>query len=166
MFLVLVTACGGSSSSNPGQKIDEIRGKSDALESRLQKLEQQINKTEIQRSLEYVAVLTPTDTGYSTLRMDVGVLVVSIEDIQPYASGSRIKLRFGNPTAARIQGLKLQLDWGGKGDLNSREHVLTEALFPGSWVTVQLPLESVTPSEFNMLRLRYLGHQGVYLNGR
>ena len=137
-----------------------------ALEERVNTLARNLELAETRRSLEYVAAFTATDTGYSTIRFDVGMLAVSFADIQPFANGSRVKLTFGNPTSARIQGLKLSLEWGGSTDIKTREHVLTEVLLPGSWVTVSIPLDGVTPAQFSGLRVRYLGHQGVFLNGR
>jgi outer membrane murein-binding lipoprotein Lpp len=165
--VLFVSACGsGAASSDLIAQVNELRAKNDTLQEQLSKLASRVETAETQRSLESIVALLPADTGYSTMRVDVGVLVVSIEDIQPYASGSRVKLRFGNPTTGRTQGLRLKLEWGGTGDIKAKDHTLSEILMPGSWATVSLPLEDVPPKEFSGLRLRYIGHQGIFLNGR
>lgn len=165
-YVALLCACGGATQSTGVEpQLEVLRAKDAALHERLEKLERQAEVRDQQRSLERVIALLPSDTGYSTMKFDVGVLVVSLADVQPFANGSRIKLVFGNPTSARVQGLKLKLEWGGK-EIKTREHTLTETLLPGSWVNVTIPLDGVPPDQFTGLRLTYLGHQGIFLNGR
>jgi hypothetical protein len=120
-----------------------------------------------------VALLTPGEKGYAAVKFDLGYLTLSLDDIQPYASGSRVKLRFGNLTSATVNGLKAKLEWGsvdGKGipnnaEAKSREVTFEESLRSGSWTWVTVVLEGVPPTEFGFLRVKEVGHRGIALSG-
>ena len=117
------------------------------------------------------ALLYPGDDGYSLLRTDLGALTVSLEDVQPYASGSRITLQFGNLTNATIEGVKATLDWGqalkprfpDNESMHSKEVSLTEALRPGRWNNVSFVLDGVPPTELGFVRVKNVNHSGIRL---
>ncbi len=123
------------------------------------------------RDLGDVAYLTPGSDGYATLQTDVGRLTVSLENIQPYANGTRVTLRFGNLTSARINGLKAKVEWGPvdeKGTpknevARSREVSLTQSLDAGAWTNSQVVLEAVPPTELGFVRLREVSNTGIGL---
>ena len=144
--------------------VETLEARVTALEKSADRLSLDKDLAEIARKVEYTAVLQPSDTGYSSLKTEIGVLVVQLTDIQPYANGSKVELTFGNPTAAQIRGLKLHLAWGGK-ELSERDHTLTDALAPGSWTTVTLPLDGVAPAQFTNLVVKYQGYEGMLLRG-
>ena len=94
LMLTALSACGSKDE-------DRIKG----LEARLDRLEKSIGQHD-------AVTLKPGMTGYSLLATDLGKVAVAIADVQPFANGSRISLDFGNPTSARLTGMKARIEWG------------------------------------------------------
>jgi hypothetical protein len=119
-----------------------------------------------------VAYLTPGSDGYASIRFDLGVLTIAIDDIQPFANGSKVTLRVGNPLAAKINGLKATIDWGEVDEKGmpkneagkSKEVVFTEQLPSGTWTRVNLVLDGVKTEKLGFIRVRDVGHQGIALS--
>ncbi len=119
-----------------------------------------------------VAYLTPGSDGYATIRFDLGVLTIAIDDIQPFANGSKVTLRVGNPLAAKINGLKATIQWGEVDEKGgpknetgkSKEVVFTEQLPSGTWTRVNLVLDGVKTEKLGFIRVRDVGHQGITLS--
>jgi hypothetical protein len=92
-------------------------------------------------------------------------------NVQPYANGTRVTLRFGNLLSATINGAKAKLEWGSvdaKGSpknesAQSREVSFTESLRAGAWTNVQVVLEGVPATELGFVRVRDLTHVGINL---
>lgn len=171
MLSVLLTACGQDSRIQALEaQVKELDAKTKELESDVQKL----SLNNIFREFEGVAYLTPGSDGYSIVRSDLGVLTVSLDNIQPYANGSKVTLRFGNLMAGTINGLKAKLQWGSldkKGmpideSVKSREVKFNEALRSGSWTRADVVLEGIPPTELGFVRVREVGHAGISLFGR
>ena len=91
--------------------------------------------------------------------------------MQPYATGSKVSLQFGNLTSARIDGLRAKLEWGrvddsgaarttrpspGKSSSPSRR-------WPGAWTQADLVLAGVPPDELGFVRLKEVDHSGIGL---
>lgn len=162
-----------------GRAADEATGRAAAelaaLKRRVDSLQQRIASLEIDKWLaatDKIAYLTPGSDGYSVVRSDLGYLTVALNDIAPYANGSRITLQFGNPTSATINGAKAKLDWGrvtteGITDnvsARSREITFTESLRSGSWTNVRVVLEGVPPQELGFVRVKDVEHTGIRLS--
>ena len=106
-------------------------------------------KVEIDRAVEKIgqefdgaAYLTPGAEGYSVVRADLGALTVKIDNVEPYANGSRITLQIGNLTSATINGAKAKMDWAA---LMRKEVLMT--VRPN-----RMPLSSVARCEPGPLR--------------
>jgi hypothetical protein len=118
-----------------------------------------------------VVVLKPGDQGYSTVRYDLGVMTARLEDIKPYANGSKVSIMLGNPSAARINGLKARVEWGAvdkdgfpRNDTGKARQVsFPETLSPGTWTKVEVVLDGFPPAELGFVRLREVGHGGIGL---
>lgn len=141
------------------------------LEAELKALKETVAMNEVLRDWEKIAYLTPGDGGYSLVKSDVGILALSIENIIPYASGSKVTLRFGNLTAATINGLKARIDWGAvdekklpiNNNTRSRDISLNESLVSGSWTSSTVVLDGVPPGDLGFVRIRDVGHSGIRL---
>jgi len=163
--LLLLVSCSQDS------RVPNLQSRVTALEDEVRQLKLQISTNEVFRDWEGVAYLTPGSEGYSLVKSDLGSLTVSLDNIQPYANGSKVTLRFGNLMAATINGLKAKIEWGSldkKGipnnqDAKSREVIFQESLQSGSWTNANVVLEGVPPSELGFVRLREVGHRGVSL---
>ncbi|RYY03980.1 MAG: DUF3251 domain-containing protein [Gammaproteobacteria bacterium] len=142
-----------------------------ALKASNESLERSININEFIYNMDKLAYLTPGQTGYSTIRFDLGVLTVSLEDIKPYANGSKITLNFGNTLSSSINGLKGTFEWGKVDEKGSpidnlaktKDITFSETLIGGSWTRVSVVLDGIPPTEFGFLRLKNFSHSGIKL---
>ena len=155
------------------ERVAPLEAKVASLEKEIEQLQFQLRLQDETKGWDGIAYLTPGSSGYSVIRMDLGNLTVSLEDIAPYANGSKIKLLFGNLTSATIEGLKAKIEWGSvdeKGvpknkEAKAREVKLTESLIPGNWNKMEVVLEGVPPSALGFVRVREVGHQAIRLRG-
>jgi hypothetical protein len=91
----------------------------------------------------------------------MGRIAVAIANVEPYANGSRVTLDFGNPTAARLSGVKAKIEWGSndaKGlpmAVNSQSMTFTapEPLPAGSWKQFPVDLAGVPPTSLGWVRI-------------
>lgn len=148
-------------------RVDGLEGKVEFLEN-----ERSFNDAlRILEEMEDVAYLTPGAVGYSTIRTDLGSMVVSLEDIRPYANGTRITLRWGNLTSATVKGLKAKLEWGSVDEngvqtgesVKSRQVRFSQTLRSGVWTSVQVVLEGVPPTELGFVRVKDVTHTSISL---
>lgn len=175
-FLVIVTsvllaACNDGSQlkqieAKLDQRITELEAANKSLSDEIRDLRWEVKLGEFDK----YAFLKPGDAGYSALRHDLGIVTVEISDVKPYANGSKVKLKFGNLTSARIDGLKATLDWGKleKGmpendKAKSREVTFSASLAPGAWTVTEVVLEGVPPTELGFVRLKDVSHRGIGL---
>ncbi|ATE64018.1 DUF3251 domain-containing protein [Rhizorhabdus dicambivorans] len=134
-------------------------GKTD---ERLKALEDRIGKLEQTAASRQTVTLKPGAAGYGLLESDMGRIAVTIANIEPYAGGSRVTLDFGNPSAARLSGMKARIEWGGndaKGlpmaptQAQSMAFTAPEPLPPGSWKQYVIDLPGVPPTQLGWLRV-------------
>lgn len=105
------------------------------------------------------------------IKTDLGPLTVSLEDIKPYANGSRVTLRFGNTTNATLDDASATVEWGTvdkKGsplndDAKSKEISFTKSFRPGSWNSVDVILDGVPPINLGFIRIHDVKNKGIHL---
>lgn len=131
-------------------------------EDRLKVLEDRVGKLEQSAAARQAITLKPGAAGYGLLDSDMGRIAVTIANIEPYAGGSRLTLDFGNPTAARLSGMKARIEWGAndaKGlpaapiQGQSMSFSAPEPLPPGSWKQYVLDLPGVAPAQLGWIRV-------------
>ena len=175
LLISMAPACSAGKDANAMRQEREQANKELAsVAERVTKLEGKVQLHEFMQGLENIAYLTPGDSGYNVVAFDLGKLTVSLEDVQPYANGSRVALQFGNLTAATVNGAKAKLEWGNvdkdgspKNDTaKSREVTFEKSLSAGSWTTVAIVLEGVPPSELGFVRVKEVSHRGISLSRR
>lgn len=146
----------------------------DGLASKVAQLEQSQAWEKMIRDFDKVAYLTPGSVGYATVRYDLGALTVSFANVEPYANGSRITLKFGNPLSASINGLQAKIEYGEvdeKGtpkneEAKSKEISISETLNGGSWTSVPIVLEGIPTDKLGFVRLRDVKHSGISLSAQ
>jgi len=157
LLLPALSACGSKTD-------DKVKG----LEDRLAKVEQTIGAHQ-------VITLKPGATGYSMIDSDMGRIAVAIANIEPYANGSRVTLDFGNPSAARLTGVKAKIEWGSndaKGlplaatNTQSMTFTAPEPLPPGSWKQFPVDLGGVPPTQLGWVRISTFDSGTVDLIGQ
>lgn len=154
-----------------GKKVAVLESQVKALKISVQSLEQEQSLDRLMRDEDSIVYLTPGSEGYSIVQADLGRLTVMLQDIQPYANGTRITLRFGNLTSATINGAKATMEWGSvdtkghpKNDTaRSRDVSFSQSLRAGAWTHVQVVLEGVPPAELGFVRVKNVTHAGISL---
>ncbi len=156
------------------RQLTALRQEVDALGSELNEVKNNQNSLQLDkmiRDFQNVAYLQPGDTGYSVVPFDLGSLTVQLSDVKPYANGSKIELKFGNPLSSSINGLKATVQWGrvdAKGSPDnksekSKDFTFTETLRSGAWTTVSVVLDGVPPNELGFVRISAVSHTGISL---
>jgi hypothetical protein len=98
-------------------------------------------------------------------------LTVTLDDIKPYATGSRVTLKFGNPTNATLNDVSATLDWGAvdeKGlprndEAKSKQFSFSRSFAAGHWTVVDAVLDGVPPSSLGFVRVKELKNKGIGL---
>lgn len=170
--IIFLSGCSQDSASVTDANLSSANSQIQALEAKVSALEEKISMLDLLNTIEVVAFLTPGDGGYAIAKSDIGYLTVSLEDIQPYANGSKVMLKFGNTTSAIINGLNVKLEWGSVGEdgapLNekakSRVVKFNETMRAGAWTPANVVLEGVPPAELGFVRVREIGHSGIRLS--
>jgi len=149
-----------------------LRDRITQLEASLKDAEQKIFSLEMTNRLSRQALLTPGDTGYSVVQSDIGLLTMKLDDVKPYANGSKIRLQIGNPHSATISGAKFTVEWGktndkGGFDLDSRrtkEFSTVQQIRAGAWSTVEIALEGIPPTDLGYVEVSAVRHSGIALS--
>ena len=177
---VLAAAIAGCGSNQATPAADtaaliELKEEVRVLKEELASLKEQQDQTNFKlllRDFEAVAYLQPGDSGYSTVRYDLGVFTAQLSNVEPYANGSRVTLKLGNPLFSAISGVKAKVEWGrtdekGAADndsAKSKDITLSESLQPGAWTSTQIVLEGLPPTDLGFVRIRDVSHTGIKLN--
>ncbi|MHA6204930.1 DUF3251 domain-containing protein [Dyella soli] len=142
----------------------------EALQKDFTDEKQRVKFEQLLASTDKIAYLTPGSDGYQVVRYDLGSLTVQLADVEPYANGSRVILKFGNTMAATVNGLKLTIDWGAVTDQGpdnqhqkSKEMQFTEQLRSGAWTSVPIVLDGVPPAQLGFVRIHDVTHTGILL---
>jgi hypothetical protein len=114
---VYLTACNQS-----GTRVTALETKVAELESQLTSSKaslsvaemriDQLEKESVENAHPKSASFRPDSKGYSTIYTDSGLLMVSLEDIKPYANGYKATFNFGNPQAIAFDDAEIELRWG------------------------------------------------------
>lgn len=158
----LFLACGRSeqrAQGSPSQlsattKLAELEKRLDALENRNAELSVEVNQY---RS----ALLDCGKPGYRRLDTNIGTLLVTCEDVQPFLDGFKLKLHLGNPSLLRYSGFEVHAKWMENmwdevlepEAVKSRTVSLPDELLPGTWSTVSIVIEPATAKELANLQV-------------
>lgn len=141
------------------------------LQKQIDNLKTERERDNIRKLISEIAFLTPGGSGYSAVKFDLGVLTVQLVDVQPYANGSKVTLKFGNPLFADIDGLKATIEYGrvdGNGDVvnenyKSKEITVSEVIRQGAWSAAPIILDGLAPAELGFIRVKEVSHTGIKL---
>jgi hypothetical protein len=174
-FLVSLFLCiGCADRSHPAaveKQIEDLRGTVSELKREVEDLKRGQSLSRFISEAEGIAYLTPSSEGYSVVQTDLGRITISLENIQAYANGSRVTLRFGNLTSATINGVNATVEWGCvdahgapiNDAARSRKVTLEQSLRAGAWTDITLALENVPPTSLGFIRVKEIGHRGISL---
>lgn len=167
----LLQGCNGASSISPVE-VATLRRELDQTKEELQKLRQDFEMTDLDYKFEKVALLKPGAPGYSLIKGNFGMAAASLEDVKPFANGSKVTLEIGNLTSATIEGFGAQMDWGATDEKGTpinksgqtKRIDFTQPIRAGSWARADFVVEKVAPRELGFIRLRDASHRGIKLN--
>lgn len=160
------------------KSVEEMKAELDSLTSQLKTAQDAVVVLQanaavdsVLRDGDRVAELRVGSEDYQLVRSDLGVLTVALVDVQPYANGSRVVLKFGNPLASTINGLKVNLGWGPNGEnarpddesARSKDITFSQSIQSGAWTSVPVVLEGVPPASLDYIRVSHVTHTGIAL---
>lgn len=160
--------------SKQEEEIQDLKASLSRLQSEVStiKLKQiDLQWANVSENFKHTAFLEPGDSGYSTIKFPMGVLTVSLDDIKQYASGSKVKIRFGNTLSASLSGVKAKIEWGSvdsngtviDNPFNTKDVSFTEDFKPGAWTSVSVVLDNIQPSELGFIRIKNVTNDSIYL---
>ena len=152
-------------------RCDSLQSQLNSLKTDLESLQEKQYSNELDQEKNQTAFLTPGSNGYSVIKTDIGLLTVDLEDVKPYANGSRVTLSFGNLSNATIEGVKATFQWGsvnsdGLRNYSSdktREITFNESFSAGAWTTVHVVLENVPPIKLGFVDVSNIQHTAIRL---
>jgi hypothetical protein len=174
----LAYGCSGSSNKEIQSKLDEETGRLlslqaevDALKTLQGDLRERLDGMQLMQSIDRIAYLTPGADGFQTIKTGIGYVTASLEDVKPYANGSKVTVRFGNPTNAELSSIKFKVEWGGvekdgtpnQPTVRAREVSIIKDFKPGSWTSSELTLEGIAPTELGFVRIREFSAGSIQL---
>lgn len=159
------------------KEAEALAAKNAELQRAVELLDKRLTNMEVSqavKSWDAIALITPGDVGYSAIKFDLGTLTVALADVEPYANGSRVSIKFGNTLAATINGLKATVDWGRMDDHGmidaasekTKEISFSEPIKAGSWTSVPIVLEGTPPANLGYVRVHDVAHTGIRLFGK
>ena len=127
--------------------------------------------TEKLNGAQKIVLLRPGSQSYSQIQLDLGSLIVYIANVKPYANGSKVVIKFGNPLSASITGLSGTVEWGKidegghplSNQSNTKEIQFSGTIKPASWTSTSIILEDAPPTDLGFVRLKNLTHKGITL---
>lgn len=172
-LIVSIVTFGCASEADLGtldKKLSDLKLEVQNLKATVDRIDRERSFDQLSRDFGKVAYLTPGSEGYSVIETDLGRITVQLIDVQPYANGSRVGLRFGNITDATIMGLSGTVEWGSvdkngspQNDQEQSREMKFGELRAGGWTSSQLVLEGVPPAQLGFVRIRDITHTGIRL---
>lgn len=175
ILMVLAATAVACSEQSQKPQVADLESKLQALTTTVESLQRKLDDLQLEVDMEgwtKVAYMQPGDGGYSAVNYDLGTLIVKIEDVKPYANGTKLALRLGNLSSARVNGLKATVEWGPVDERGTprnekqkkKQITVSQPLPPGGWaIANDVVLEGTPPGELGFVRLRGLGHEGISL---
>lgn len=156
------------------KQIEKLQQELSSLQQKIEDFDKRISSVELQQFLSHSyesATFDPAEAGpFQRLDTSMGSLAVSIQDVQPFANGIKVKLHIGNLTAANMTNVQLKAKWGKRmpkfgfenfnslykeweNSLQEKTIPLTVELKSGWWNNVTFTLSNILPQDFGYLNI-------------
>lgn len=122
-----------------------------------------VSMLELWRTIEEnnSAELDPTVKSYGIAKTNLGNLLISVDNIAPYANGYKVRLMVGNPNMVTFDGAKLKVQWAEKprwndknfdvaswqASLQEKNVDIPNNIFPGTWNPVEVVISPATAAQ-------------------
>jgi Protein of unknown function (DUF3251) len=172
LMMVLLSGCGVQQDlSELKVKVMVLEIENKSLKGQIDALNADIAMLKIPSAYDGVAYLSSGSSGYQILKTEIGNITVGLENIEPYANGSKVLLKFGNPTAAEIYQLSATIEWGAvdkdgypdNENMKRKDVEFVESFRSGAWNSAEVILEGVPPSDLGFVRVKDLKHKQIGL---
>lgn len=141
-----------------------------SLDERVKKLESAEELRSLFDGADRVAYLTPSDRSYSLARADFGNVAAALENVESYADGVKIELKFGNTTSATVSGLKAKIEWGSvdasgsqTGKSQAKIEAFVEDLPAASWHAYSVLLPHLPANRLGFVRISEIQSASISL---
>ena len=163
---LLSTACKRTNESDVAKLRSEVMvlgAKLEAFQESMRSLETDVMKLQLAPDYETASFDPAADQGFFPVHTSIGFFAVSVEDVQSFADGARVRLQIGNLTSATINGAKVKAKWGERvpkdakrfgewsKSLQEKEVSIMNGLRPGSWTNFTLTLPGTPPGKLGYL---------------
>lgn len=139
----------------------------DDLSKEINEQSDDISDLQIETSPRTIAAFKPGEKGFTTIETGLGKIYVTLEDVQPYANGYKIKFRVGNPSFATLVDGNAEFTWGEeqedgekyvewKEKLRTEEIAINEPLLPGRWNIIEVTAAPAEKHEIGFLQIKLL----------
>jgi hypothetical protein len=190
--IALLVCCLFFGCSQKDSDIAELKTKLDSLESKLAALSEKQSAVEmkvfdhdtalsgsprstvgrlgqrldaLEEVIQTEVALTPSGNGYRYVQTSTGVVTVQMDNIRPYANGSKVRLSFMNLSSATISSLTADMEWGPTGkhlaQTNNSEITVSD-LIPGKVTSAEFSLGDVPPDRLKFVHLSKVRVKGLY----
>ena len=176
VMLILLPSCDLPPNKSLSDSLKKLQEQNESLSKNVEFVTKQVNDLlqrvmDLERAPYGTAQLDPTVREFQRLDTPVGILAVTIKNVQPFADGVRVLLAIGNPTSAALGNVEVKAKWGKRrptykageaypqetksflDSLHEKSIKLTNDLKPGYWNKVTLTLPGTPPQEFGYLEL-------------
>jgi hypothetical protein len=143
-----------------GQEIEKLKELNTALTAQVKTLENKVGFDELlyqfsrEGSASYISL---TDKSFSVVNTSLGKFLVSVEDVVPFANGTKLILSIGNPQAMTYSGLKLSFSWtkpsAKDAETQKKELDIPNIIIPGSWNKVEVVLSPAKADDIDNVSL-------------
>ncbi len=173
--LLFLESCGQketliSGSKNDNNSLVNIENELEGLKTRITDLELHKDFDEIIKNADSIVYLTIGAKGYYPIKTSIGFITVSIEDIKPFAAGSKLVLDFGNPSSAGID-FKFKIDYGlldakslpDKKFEKTKDVDVPTRLKAGHWNKVEIILDELPNNKLGYIRIHDLETKAIFM---
>ena len=173
--LLFLQSCGQKESpkldsKNDSNSLINLETEIESLKTRITDLELHKDFDEIIKNADTSVYLTIGSKGYYPIKTSIGFITISIADIKPYASGSKIIFDFGNPTSAGID-FKFKIDYGSldakslpdKKFEKTKDVDVPSRLKPGHWNKVEIILDELPHNKLGYIRIHDLETKSIFM---
>lgn len=178
LLVALLAGCQPNAASDA-----KLREQADAIESlktQLGEVKETADSAKFVANLAFgmptasrTARLTPGDTGYSEVNAGLMNLALTLENVEQFASGTRITVLIGNPSNADVNQLYAKLAYGPFSEefptipdsekQKTKEWTIVKDIPSGSWSRHTVTLDGVKPEDFGYVELSEVNAKGISL---
>ena len=167
--MLIICAC------SKNQEQSAVKVETNETKTRFEDLEKRVRKLELDnmfKTFETIAFISVSEKKFATIKTDIGTITFLVDDMKPYANGTKLKLIIGNPINATLKDVKFSIDYGqvDEKDLvidkseKTKDINLIGELKKGTWNKEELILSGIQPDKLGYVRIHDFSFSSMSLN--